>query len=327
MAVETQLGVKNETTWGTAVTVDRFFPLISESMAPTVDRIESEARRAGQLVQRDDLSLGVYKGSAGSVEIPVLSKGFGWWLRQMLGTVSTGTVSDSSYTHTGTMSTLLDKSFTMQINRPFHDAGTNQAFTYEGCKLTSWELTAAVDDEVKLSAEVDAENESTATALATASYATGMEMFSWAHAASTVTIAGTAVPITEFSLSVDNALKTDRYYIQGSGLKRQQVAAGYREVEWSMACDFASLTQYERMIAATNAGQYAQIVVTLKAPTLIGTTTYPTLVITIPKARFDAVEIDAGGMDPATQSLSGVARFDGTNSPVTIAYTSADSTA
>lgn len=327
MAIETQLGVRDESTWGTAVTVDRFFPLISESMEPVVDKLETEARRAGLLVQRSDISIPIYKGSAGSIEIPVMNRSFGWWLKHLLGGTATAGPTDSAYTHTGTVATLLNDSFTMQVNRPFHDSGTNQAFTYEGCKIVSWELTAGVDEEVKLTAEVDAENESTGTSLASASYPTGLELLSWAHASSQLTIAGTQVPITSFSLQCDNALKTDRHYIYGSGLKKQQVANGYRDIQFSLDCDFDSLTQYNRLRASTNAGQYAAIVVTLVAPTLIGSTTFPSLTITIPAARFDQVTIDNSSMDPNTQSISGVARFDGTNSPITLAYVTADATA
>ncbi len=326
MPIETQVGYKDESTWGTAVVVDHFMPLLSENIAPQIDKLESDARRSGLHVQRSDISIPIIKGYSGSIELPIMSKGFGFWLKHLLGTVATAGPTDSAYTHTGTIGSLLNDSFTLQVNRPFHDSETNQAFTYEGGKVTSWEITAGVDEEVKFSAEVDFENGTTATALASASYPTSLELLSWAHSASTLTVGGTTVPVTRFSLKCDNGLKTDRHYIQGSGLKKQQVAAAYRDITWELEADFDSLTQYNRVVATTNAGQFAQIIVTLKAPTLIGATAYPALTITIPAARFDEIDIDNSGSDPAMQTLSGAVRFDGTNSAVTLAYASTEST-
>lgn len=323
MAIETQFGYQSESTWGTPVTVNKFLPITSESIAPVVDKVESDARRAGIFVQRNDISLPIYKGAAGTVEMPIFNKGFGWWLTHMVGTLTSGAVTDGAVTHTGTVSTLINKSFTCQVNRRFMEADSNQTFTYEGCKIASWEIAASVDEPVTASFDIDAENELTNTALATASYPTGLELLSWAHSASSVTIAGTAVPVTKVSVKCDNALKTDRYRIQSSGLKRQQLQNGYRTIEFELECDWESITQYNRVVSTTTSGQYAQIVIAIAGPTLIGTSSRPSLTITIPAARFDQVSID-NGMDPTMQTLSGVARFDGTNSPITLAYVSAD---
>jgi hypothetical protein len=324
MSVDTQLGFKDEVTWGTAVTVDRFSPLLSEKIAPQVARLHSEARRAGELVMRND-GIPIVKGYSGPVEIPIYSKDFGFWLKHLCGTVATAGPTDSAYTHTGTIGTLLADSFTAQVNRPFHDAGTNQAFTYEGGKITSWELTAAVDEEAKLAMECDFEDCSTATALATASYTASMELLNWAHAESNLTIGGSAYPVTKFSLKVDSKLKTDRHYIRGSALKKQQVQAGFREITWELEGDFDALTHYNRVIAATSAAAHAAIVVTLKANTLIGVSSEAALVITIPAARFDEIDLE-NGMDPNMQTLSGTAWYDASASAVSLAYTTSQST-
>jgi hypothetical protein len=326
MSINSSLGVVAEATYGTAVTVTRFYPLLTESVRETVDKMESEARRAGTQVLQDSLSIPIFKGAAGPIEIPVMNKDFGFWLQHLLGAVATTGPTDSAYVHTGTVATLKGKSFSCQINRPFHDSGTDQPFSYEGGKIKSWEFSAGVNDEPKLSIEADFEDLQTGTSLASPSYTTGLEMLSWAHASSAFTIAGTSVPITKFSVKCDNGLKTDRHYIRGSGLKKEPVANAYRNIEWEVEADFDSLTQYNRFKVATNAGQYAQLICTLKAPTLIGVSSYPALAITIPAARFDTVDIENGGMEPSMQTLHGVARYDGTNSPLTLAYTTSQAT-
>jgi hypothetical protein len=45
-----QAGFKAESTYGTAVTVDRFVPIISESLTEEIDRLESEGILTGRRV-------------------------------------------------------------------------------------------------------------------------------------------------------------------------------------------------------------------------------------------------------------------------------------
>lgn len=68
-----------------------------------------------------------------------LSVGFGFWLKHMLGTVATGTTSDSVTPHTGTIGSLLGDCFTFQVNRYDAVSAANRAFTWEGGKIASWE--------------------------------------------------------------------------------------------------------------------------------------------------------------------------------------------
>ena len=70
-----QLGVKAEATYGTGVTVDRFFEFDSESLAVEVGRVESSGIRAGTRAMRSDRRVPYVIGAGGSVEMMVLSKG------------------------------------------------------------------------------------------------------------------------------------------------------------------------------------------------------------------------------------------------------------
>jgi hypothetical protein len=323
--LETQLGVKAESTWGTAVTVDKFFEFNSESINLETGRVESSALRASQRVQRSDRFTPYILGAAGSIELDVLSKGFGFWLEQCLGAIATGTETDSTYTHTGTVGTLLAQGFTLQVNRPFHPAGTNQAFTYEGGKVSKWGFKCSTEGNLVFTADLVFETGLTATALATASYPTGMENLTWAGGA--VTVAGTAVPVTEFSVEVDNGLDTARHKLRSSTLRQEPVEAKNREITWSLTADFESLVQYNRVVSTTAAGAVAAIIATWTAPTLAGTTTYPSLTVTIDAARFDEIgDFTATSTDPLMQSLSGRGLYDGTDSPITVAYVSTDAT-
>jgi hypothetical protein len=323
-SMDHQLGFKTESTYGTAVTVDRFAEYDSESITESYGRTEGDPLRVGSPVVRSDRFTPYFAGAAGSINLAVMTKGFGWWLAHMLGGTSTGSITDSTYTHTGTVGTLYGKSFTAQVNRPFHPSGTNQAFTYEGGKVTGWTLSNSVDGNLMAELACDFENVATGTALASASYPTSMDNFTWAGGV--VTVGGSSFDITEVSIGWDNGYDVDRRQIRGNTYKKEPTSSR-REGTFSLSADFDSLTQRNRAASATRAGALAEIVATWTGPTLAGATTYPSLTVTIPAARFDEWSGATEGTDAITQSLSGAVRYDGSNSPITIAYVSVDATA
>jgi hypothetical protein len=146
-ALDQQLMVKNEVTYGTAVTPDRTFEFNSESISDSFGRTEGDPLRVGTYVKRNDRFTPYYAGASGTIELDVMTKGFGWWLKQMLGNVATtGPTETTVYTHTGTMADLIGTAFTAQVARPFHPSGTVQAFTFEGGKVASWELANSVEN-------------------------------------------------------------------------------------------------------------------------------------------------------------------------------------
>src|SRR3990167_11023319 len=210
-AFNSQLGLVQETTYGTAVTVTKFYEFNSESIQSERGRVESRGQRPSQFAKRSDHFVTYQKGASGSIEMDVMSKGFGFLLKHMLGSISTSTVSDSNYTHTATIGSHYGSFFTAQVNRPFHPAGTDQAVTYAGGKVKSWKLSAAVEETLKASLDVDFQNEVTNVALASASYPTSQYPLTFVTGA--LTISGTAVPVTKFDLECDNKLKLDRNFI------------------------------------------------------------------------------------------------------------------
>ena len=325
MPIISQLGAKKETTYGTAVTVDRFFEFTSEKILLDTGRAESEGLRSGQRVARTDRFVPYVLGASGPISLEPASKGFGFWLEHMLGTVATAGPTDSAYTHTGTVGDLWGDSFTMQVNRPLGPSGsTNQAFTWEGGKVTKWTLSCEKEGLLQFEADLIFEDEQTATALASASYPTATEPMSWARA--DCTIGGTGVPVTKWSVSCDNALKTDRHFLQGSTRRAQSAEEKMREITFSAECDWTDLTQYNRFKAETAAGTLALVVVTAKSPTLIGATTYPGVTITLPAVRFDEPGPSVDGPGLMMQTVGGKVLSNGTDQPISVAYTTLDTT-
>lgn len=325
MILDHQIGFADESAYGTAATPTRFFEFNSEGIEEAEGRTEGDPLRVGTHVRRSDRFTPWFSGAAGTIQMDVLTKGFGFFLKHMLGAVATtGPAETTVYTHTGTMGDLWGDSFTCQIGRPLNPGGTVQPFTYRGGKVTEWTLSNTVDANLLLELGVDFQQVATDTALATASYPSGMDNLTWAGAV--VTVGGSQFDVSDISVRGNNNLNVDRRFLSGSTDKKEPVSSR-RELEFTLSADFESMTQRNRAHAEAKADALAEIVATWTGPTLLGSTLYPKLVVTLPAGRFDAWSGAADGPDGITQELSGVGLFDGTNSPVTIAYSSADTTA
>lgn len=260
-----QVGLKTETTWGTAVAVDRFTPLISESMTEKIERLESAGIAPGARVLRSG------QWAAGNVEVSgdlgfeLYQQGMGLWFRHMFGAVSTSGA--GPYTHTFTPGDMSDDHFTLQIGKP-DVAGTVQPFTFSGCKVTEWELAAKAGELVTLGVSVVGKDLATGTSLATASYGTGSGLpFSFAHAS--VTVGGSAAYVKEITLKGSNGLAVDRRGI-GSAYIKEPLEAELRAYEGEMVCEFESLTQMNlfrngtenALVLTIDAGSAAKCVIT-----------------------------------------------------------------
>jgi hypothetical protein len=281
------------------------------------------------LVDKKDRFMPIAKGAGGSVDIEVYTKTFGYWLKHMLGQVATtGPTETTVYTHTGTVASLYSKSFTAQVGKPDNN-DVVRPFTYEGGKVTSFELANSVDEILTAHIEMDFEAESVsgggAYALQTPSFASNLELFTWAGG--TITVGGVAVDLYDISIKVDNALKTDKYAIHKNTLKKEPRQDGKRVITWSMKLPYTDLAMYvDRIRAAIATDAMAQIVAKWEGPTLLGSTIFPTLEVTLPYARFDEGIPVVEGQELLEPTVSGVALTDGSTSPITVVYKTADVT-
>lgn len=247
MASLHQVGIKTETTVGTAVTPDKFYEFNSESLTFNQEYIESAGIRKGRntLTKRRPGR----KGVEGDIVMELVNKGQGTWWKHALGSVTTSTPGGATNArdHLCKVASLLGDSLTIQVGREDY-AGSVQPFTYSGCKINSWEVSAEADGIPTASFSIDGMNETTATALASASYPSDIEPYVFTEGA--VELDGNAYEVRSFTLSGDNSLETDRYRI-GSGVKKEQLAQEFRRWEGSMTIDFSGLTDYNRYIAQT----------------------------------------------------------------------------
>lgn len=319
-----QLGVAAETTWGTAVTPDHFYEFLSEDIKYQIERVESAGLRANNRVLRTDRYAPGKKRVEGKVELEPASKGFGLWLKHALGSSSISTPSGATLArlHAHTLGDPYGLGLTVQVGRP-DNAGTVQPFTYSGMKVGSLTLSNSVDEILKAEIDMVGKDEVTSTALTTATYpitsgAAAYEYLYWTGGV--ITVAGSTVGVvTDFEIEINNGLKDDRYFLGGATMSEPIIAA-MTEITGKLTVEFNGLTAYNRFVNNTQVALNAKWTGT----TAIEGSTYPYLEVDISKVRFDGETPNVGGPDVITHDLSFKVLNDGTNTPITINYSTSD---
>jgi hypothetical protein len=314
-----QVGFVAETTYGTGVTPTRFVEFTSESINKNQTRIESSGIRAGKFVQRIDRWSNSTVGAAGDVSFEISTQGFGLLFKWMLGT-STQTADGTGFKHSYTWGDLDGLAFTTQVGRPSTAAGVVQPFTYTGCKVTSWTLSQALTDQLMLSLSLDAQNETTATALATASYSASND-FILSYQQGAATVGGSSVSISQFSLTGNNNLKTDRLFIGATTTKKEPVRNAFLDITGQMTLEFEDLTQYNRFTGAVP-GTAVAITATWDTGITYDTGKNYRLILTMPNCRIDGSTPNVANQDMLTYTLPFRVMTDAANSvsPVTLDY-------
>src|SRR6266702_6600444 len=118
--LDAQLGTKTETTVGTLSTpVTQFFPFDSSSLTYDPGYIEGSGLLAG--IRFKDVSQAAIarKSAMGKIEIPVMAKGFGWWLKHLIGsTANPALIASTAYKQVHVPGGLRGLSFTAQVGKP-----------------------------------------------------------------------------------------------------------------------------------------------------------------------------------------------------------------
>ncbi len=290
---------------------------------------DGEGLRSSGYVELQSQARTAPQGGEIDFELEWMTKTCGVLLLPMLGSVSTSGPGDSAYTHTASVSGQSGRSQVWQVNVPFFPSGTDQPFTAVGVTIPSWELTAEVDQKVMLKGKADVQSFSKSTSLASASYATNMVPYVWNDVS--ITVSGVSTKVKSFSLKCDQGANVDRYKLQGSALKQEPTGKKRPKFTVEITPDFEDITMWDRVRATLAQSKFSAMVVTM-APAdtglLIGASSLPTTVITLTSVKW--MNIDGLGKSPTdgdvVQKVTGEVRWDGSFSPVIIAYKTADST-
>lgn len=305
-----QVGYAAESTYGTGVTVTRFVPFVSESLALTRERKESAGIIAGRRVITSDQWNGGNDTIGGDVAHEIYTTQIGLLLTHMFGSVAT--TGSGPYVHTYTPGTLLGKSLTVQVGRP-DSSGTVRPFTYTGMKVASWALGCAAGEIATLGLTFVGQAETTATALASASFPSGAGVpLKFNHAS--VDLDGSAVLVKTVTINGDNALATDRRFL-GSATVSEPLEMDRRTYSGTLDMEFADMDAY----TIFQDGDEVALVLAFTAGD-------DSLEITM-NVRIDSAPTNVAGMGVLGQTVGFKAIASSTDaSAITAVYTTADST-
>lgn len=314
-----QLGIGEETTYGTPVTVTRFLEFNSEGLEADVGVVESRGLGTGRFL-RADREKRYIKAAGGPVEFDVQTKGFGVLFKHCLGSYANTPVagSERSALITPDANALKGLSLTLQVGKP-DVGGVARPFTYEGGKVVDWQLKCALDEALKLAVTFDFETVQTATGLAVASYPAGSEVFVFTEGA--LTVGGASTFVKTASVKGTNALATDR---RGLGnVKREPLASGEAVIDGELECEFEDLGAYADWVS----GAQAQLVLVFTSATVIAGGGPFKLTVTIPKVAYRGSTPKVGGPDIVMQPRPFKALADGVNPVITIEQRTTDAAA
>lgn len=254
MSTVAQFATGVESSYGSAVTPDRFYEVLEgESLERQQDVIITAGLRPSIFSPLGARRVVGRRWGGGQVTMEVMTSGFGRWFAHMLGgTAVTQGGTTVAYEHVYTPADLTGKSLTVQKGvQPV--AGSAQPFTFHGVKIPEWELSIGVNGFAKLQVTLDAEDVDTSTGLVAASYGTLKPLpFTWAA----LVVDGTAVAgVSEVSIRGRNALNTDRWFLGSAGLKAEPLENGLRELGGQLTAEFADIADFYGLFAGDTKAQ------------------------------------------------------------------------
>lgn len=248
------LGLALETTVGTFKPVTRWLPFESEGIA-----------LKKKIAQAEPLMGSLYLPSRGraytthTVDGPIklygITKQLGLLFKAMLGSTPTATEigTTGAYTQVHKPGDTEGVSLSVQVGRP-ETTGTIAAFSYNGVKITDWDLTVDVDKLLEFNLTVDGWSEVTTVAYAAASYVT-VDYLQFAEATlyvgGTVSTTAGVLKVTSpttmataknCSIKGTNKLDVERFYLGSAGVKAEQLADGFRGITGTADIEFRNLT-------------------------------------------------------------------------------------
>jgi len=322
-----QFGFRSETTYGVGVAVNRFVPLVDESVQTDIERLESSSIIAGARVKRSSQWSPSIHRSEGDIGLELLDGTVGLLFEHMLGTVqSTSSGGGAPYTHVFTPGSLTSKSLTVQFGRPTR-TGTVVPFSYLGTKVQSWEIGLSAGEISTLGLTVIAQSETYNTtettgpfALQVASYDPNVRPYTFVNGS--LSFGGSDLCVRSATVSGENNLDSDRTCV-GSREILEPLESDTREYSVEFEVEFGQNGQvgetvlYDRYVN----GELADLVLTLESDdgsrslTIAG------------RVRTDGETPNIGGKEMLTYSLSGVFLGDTSDAQaLTITAVSSDST-
>jgi hypothetical protein len=317
-----QFGMKAESIWGTPVTVDRFYYFDSDTVKPNIQKVRLRGLGSGVFDRTAHQVTNVF-GYAGTTQHTVFDKSFGLLLKACMGAAAieqVGSTTEYKQTFTPHATGHQGSHYTVQIGTPGTD-GTVRTRTYDGGKVTGWELKSGENEPVTLIVSWFFRDCVTNTALASASYASGWTPYVFSDCA--WTIGGSGVYVKSWSIKGDNGLTVDRRGLaQVKSLEPVQTGPNRYTASLEME-SFVDLTHYAAMLAGTQQGA----VLTITGDTIPAESNPFKLVATFAAMDIEGEGVSVPGEGIVPEKLNLMGLYNGTDPVLKLEYHSTDTAA
>jgi len=310
--------IGKETTYGVAVVPTRGYEGQVDSFQREQESLQSVGFRAGIQAAQSAKRTQINMGGEGSLEIDLLTNGFGLIMQGMLGSIAGPVQEGATTAYTSTAATSVDDPndfYTIQVKR-VDMAGTVNTFTHKGCVITGWTIAQAVGEMLKVTNNFDFRDVDLVSTAGTPVYPTG-NAFNWSQCV--VTLDGVATPVMSMELSGDLGLKVDRRYLQGSALKSLPCRSTMPQFNGTVEMEYEDNVAYADFVA----GNIIPITFTWTGANISGAFD-ETFKITLPACQFTGSSPEANISDTPKQNLPFDVLWNGTDDAVTFEYTSVD---
>lgn len=306
--LDSSIGIKVESVFGTAVTVDRFPEFISESLDFKNKYAQSEGRRAGSRMGRAAGRVLERVDAGGQLVIEATTKGLGVFLDAVLGSAPTPTVTADAgvylQVHTPT-STGPAKSFTLQKGLPPVGGGSVQAYTYPGsvCEQLEIDFSGPI---VKLAMDWISREVLTSEAYASPSFVVGAEPLTFVggevYIGATVTKPTSTTPavtadspvafIKGGKVVLKNNLDGEGFNLGGAGKRTRTSEIGMADVTGSLDVELQGTTMRDALMNQTGLA----LLLNFEHSSTIGVSSHPLLQVYVPYIVFnDSLPTENGG--------------------------------
>jgi hypothetical protein len=337
--LDCSIGIKKESTYGTAVTVDQFVEFLTESLDRSPTFVQGTPLRVGSRVPRSGRRQLAAEGAGGAIGLEAQIRGLGIFLEAALGAVTSTAVpgATGAFQQVHTPSTTDPvASYTIQKGIPPLGGGATHAFTFPGCVCKGFELSAKADSTVELSFDWVGRQVRTDIAYAAPSYPANTDVLTFMHGAlvvgGTVTAptttalatGGTVVGnVVDASLKWDNGLDEGGRGMGGAGMITRKPVLGTGGIEGTLTAEYTDTVLRDAYMNQTNLA----LLLTFTHPSALGTGTpvNPVLQVYVPVVRLDGEIPKANAGAPVRQSVK-FTGLDGTvaTSPIYVVYRTAD---
>jgi len=335
--LDSSIGIKEESTFGTAVTVDRFPEFIGESLDFKNTYVQSAGQRVGTRMARAAGRVLEKVDAGGQIQLEACTSGLGLWIDAALGTSTVTETTDTGVhlqVHTPT-STGPAKSFTLQKGLPPVGGGSVQAYTFPGsvCDSIEIDFSSAI---VKLVTDWLSREVVTTEPYASPSYAAGAEPLTFVggevYIGATVTKPTATTPASTAGdpvafvkggkVKVANNLDNEGYHLGSAGKRGRTGEQGMLDVTGSLDIELQGTTMRDALLNQ----ERLSLLLTFEHPSTIGASSKPMLQVYIPIIVFnDSLPQDNGGKPVVTtMNFVGLDSLAASTAPVYICYQSTD---